>query len=629
MGQTSVPASIQAGSGFQPSITFKNVGSATWTAAANYFLSSRNPYANLNWGINRVNLSAPVSPQSNVTFTPNLTAPSTPGTYTFQWSMIHLSGFGDIPASVNIVVVQPDNAVFVSQIVGTHVLTGQQFYPSYIFKNTGTTTWIYSSGYWSVSVNPLSNTTWTLNRGYLPYNLPVAPGATVIIAPHVTAPSTPGTYMMQWRMSRNDVPFGQATTPVAIQVVPPNPEDAQYISETMPVLATAGQHYIAQITFKNIGSADWPLNTAVAYYPSMDGTWGLTYLATNSVITKGNSRTYNLDLLAPYAAGNYPIQFRMRDLDANTWFGQLSPVVTVSVSPGPYAQSPWPGYLGGRFRGASRGYGIGATGVKVWDFPVPNGGTSNAMICNPAIGADGTVYFGTDNNNFYALDGSTGALKWSFATGGQIWSGPCIAADGTVYFGSYDQKVYAVDGTTGVLKWSFSTNGQIGYCSPVLGPDGTLYCCSDGGTLYALNGSNGSVVWSRSVGSYARFTPVINNGVLYFGANSGAMLALDALNGNLVWSHQTTSYISGSAAIGWDGTLYFGSGGDHKIYALDGTTGAEKWSFLTTDYAESAPALGPDGIVYVCDYSKLYALDSATGQLLWSKNVSANWHDSP
>ena len=51
----------------------------------------------------------------------------------------------------------------------------------------------------------------------------------------------------------------------------------------------------------------------------------------------------------------------------------------------------------------------------------------------PAIGLDGTVYFGCDDGKLYALN-PDGNKKWDFTAGGAVGSSPAIAADGTVYF---------------------------------------------------------------------------------------------------------------------------------------------------------------------------------------------------
>ena len=44
-------------------------------------------------------------------------------------------------------------------------------------------------------------------------------------------------------------------------------------------------------------------------------------------------------------------------------------------------------------------------------------------------------------------DAATG--KWEFLTGSSVYSSPAIGADGTIYVGSYDSKFYAInpDGT--------------------------------------------------------------------------------------------------------------------------------------------------------------------------------------
>jgi len=46
-----------------------------------------------------------------------------------------------------------------------------------------------------------------------------------------------------------------------------------------------------------------------------------------------------------------------------------------------------------------------------------------------------------------------------FHTRGQVISSP-VVADGQLYFGSYDGNFYAVDAATGQLRWKFKTQGE-------------------------------------------------------------------------------------------------------------------------------------------------------------------------
>jgi YD repeat-containing protein len=83
----SVPTTMTAGQNYTVSVTMNNSGTSTWTTDL-YKLSSQNPQDNGTWGTGRVYLSATVAPGANRTFTFTVTAPSTAGTYNFQWRMV-------------------------------------------------------------------------------------------------------------------------------------------------------------------------------------------------------------------------------------------------------------------------------------------------------------------------------------------------------------------------------------------------------------------------------------------------------------------------------------------------------------------------------------------------------------
>ena len=79
---------MATGQSYTVSVTMKNTGTTTWTAANLYNLGSQNPQDNLTWGLGRVNVPADVPPNTEVTFTFTVTAPATTGTYNFQWRMV-------------------------------------------------------------------------------------------------------------------------------------------------------------------------------------------------------------------------------------------------------------------------------------------------------------------------------------------------------------------------------------------------------------------------------------------------------------------------------------------------------------------------------------------------------------
>ena len=110
-------------------------------------------------------------------------------------------------------------------------------------------------------------------------------------------------------------------------------------------------------------------------------------------------------------------------------------------------------------------------GEVIWEFDIKRDFYEKQS--SPAIGSDGTVYFGAHGNKLFAFDGQTGVKKWEFETGfGPEFGesaifGPTIGPDGTVYLVSMDSKIYALDGQTGVKKWEFEMEGDV-----TLYPDG-------------------------------------------------------------------------------------------------------------------------------------------------------------
>jgi outer membrane protein assembly factor BamB len=64
------------------------------------------------------------------------------------------------------------------------------------------------------------------------------------------------------------------------------------------------------------------------------------------------------------------------------------------------------------------------------------------VASSPAV-ANGVVYVGSDDNNLYALNATTGAKLWSYTTGGYVDSSPSVVK-GVVYVGSDDGNVYAI-----------------------------------------------------------------------------------------------------------------------------------------------------------------------------------------
>ncbi|MCK4590628.1 MAG: PQQ-binding-like beta-propeller repeat protein, partial [Candidatus Latescibacteria bacterium] len=122
----------------------------------------------------------------------------------------------------------------------------------------------------------------------------------------------------------------------------------------------------------------------------------------------------------------------------------------------------------------------------------------------------------------YALDASTGSLKWKFQTGDYIRDSSPAVSGGVVYIGSQDNYVYAIEASTGSLKWEYKTGDAV-YASPAIS-GGVVYVGSTDHYVYALDASSGSLKWKSEYVWYPS-SSAVSGGVLYVPQLSGILYA--------------------------------------------------------------------------------------------------------
>jgi outer membrane protein assembly factor BamB len=248
-------------------------------------------------------------------------------------------------------------------------------------------------------------------------------------------------------------------------------------------------------------------------------------------------------------------------------------------------------------------YAVSPGGAVKWRFA-----TGGEVASSPAVGSDGTVYVGSDDGCLYAVN-PEGLLVWRYQTGGPVSSSPAIATDGTIYVGSHDDRLYALN-SDGTLRWSCLTGGDIS-SSPAIGLEGTVYVGSLD-TLYAV-GVDGTPKWRYDVGlGIGRASVAIGtDGVVYCGSEgSTSSDNLHALNpdGSPVWSFATSGSVSSSPAIAADGTIYLGSSGEPGYFYALNPDGTLQWNFPSYERTTSA-AVSADGTIYYGRTACLYALN--------------------
>ena len=92
------------------------------------------------------------------------------------------------------------------------------------------------------------------------------------------------------------------------------------------------------------------------------------------------------------------------------------------------------------------------------------------IVSSPSV-VGNTVYIGARDNCVYAIERSTGKIKWKRETGGWVDSSPLIYK-GMVFIGSRDGMVYVLDKETGDNLSFFE--GGLQLSSPGVMPNGTI-----------------------------------------------------------------------------------------------------------------------------------------------------------
>jgi len=276
----------------------------------------------------------------------------------------------------------------------------------------------------------------------------------------------------------------------------------------------------------------------------------------------------------------------------------------------------------------------------------------------PAINQDGTIYlvqYGAYEKDWkgrlHAINPDS-SIKWTYQVpdkyGKGTWmrSSPAIDTDGTIYIPDYNNFPFrgglSAIHPDGTLKWYFGINTSEAVKEPIspfdtLASQAHLWKSLKSGNIQLLMNPDGDPEWyfgERSPGPERDPTSSVTIddrlGRLYFGASCNfgdhRFLALNR-EGQLIWAFEAGGPIMASAAIGDDGTIYFGSF-DNKLYALD-PDGNMKWSFATGGSICNSPIIGWDHTIYAGSNDDYFYALNPDGKMKWSypvHGISASYY---
>ncbi len=294
------------------------------------------------------------------------------------------------------------------------------------------------------------------------------------------------------------------------------------------------------------------------------------------------------------------------------------------------------------------------SGLKVkWTFRFKGAGAFGIYASAPIV-LNGTVYLQDLNSNVYALDRSTGQLKWRHR-----FNRPSVGPNGLAFgygrlYGATDRRLFALDPQTGNVVWTspvLPRNANEGIdMTPQLYDGTVLISTIPGNTKSFYKGNGDGIVWAFDAvtGQKKWKFNTVSDGAKLWGnrkVNSGGGLwyppAVDGQGrvfisvANPAPLYGTKKFPNGSSRPGPD--LYTNS-----IVALDGQTGKRLWFRQTVrhdlrDYDLQIPAITTtvpiDGVqteivIVAGKMGKAFAYRAADGKHLWTRSVGKHLNDT-
>jgi outer membrane protein assembly factor BamB len=284
---------------------------------------------------------------------------------------------------------------------------------------------------------------------------------------------------------------------------------------------------------------------------------------------------------------------------------------------------------------------------KAWSYKISaKPGPFGVFAANP-VGTKSAVYLQDIDSNVQALDRNTGEVLWQHRFNSpSVGPNGVVIADGMI-IGNTGDSTFALNQKTGKQMWKTKLIGNkwegldiqpivwnhTVYTSTIPGNAKQFYHPGASGVIYALNDQTGKVQW--------KFRTTVNNLWGHPEVNSGGgswwPMAIDA-QGHL--------YASIANPAPWPGSKKYPNGSSRKgstlysdtLIALDAKTGKLLWhnQVIKHDIRDYDLHLSPilatvdsggaqkQIVVTGGKMGTVYAMDRATGKLLWKRDVGTH-----
>ncbi len=245
--------------------------------------------------------------------------------------------------------------------------------------------------------------------------------------------------------------------------------------------------------------------------------------------------------------------------------------------------------------------------------------TSVSPSGSPQISGENVVV--ASGGRIYCLDRKTGNEKWRWPVGeplpASFRSGSMVSGN-TVVAAADNKTVYAIDATSGQLKWQYLANGNIVGC-PMVASDHVVVGISPSSVM-SVKLENGAAEWDKPLevkGSLYPNMSVFQDSVIAL-TNTPSIVSIGAGTKKINWEIPAGQISGNSGTAVYGDTIYVNSG--YYLTAIRAVSGGKKWDKRVDQLLTFAPAVSAKGVAIVTIDGIVYTFDTM-GNFMYRKGI--------
>jgi outer membrane protein assembly factor BamB len=272
------------------------------------------------------------------------------------------------------------------------------------------------------------------------------------------------------------------------------------------------------------------------------------------------------------------------------------------------------------------------SGAIRWSYDIKKDGNQQSFHGNPLF-AGNLILIGTDKScapgavgHVYAFDKNTGAIQWKYRTTSA--STDIIRVGARVYFGSIQDNWTALNLNDGSVAWSFSTHAPNPDCTLPKSPvaDEThVYITGLNGLIYSLDARSGQITWKRKLPAQPSTSVVLKDKFLYLGTSDNHVYQLKADSGETKADIAVDAKPVGRPMISGDSIFFFLEDRSERagyIVSLSTDLKSIRWTQRSSpDWASERPYVSKGLVISGNCHGELAAFQLSDGALRWKMSL--------